>query len=91
MSNKKIFKYSLTVNSHHSIAMPVGAVILSVQTQNEIPCIWAEVDPEALKVHRCFIVYGTGQDLNTEFPEKYIGTFQVLGGELVFHLYERES
>jgi len=85
----KIFKYPLTVTDHQVISMPQGATILTVQTQREIPCIWAEVDPEEVRVTmRRFRIYGTGHDMpdRKDFPH-YVGTFQIRGHDLVFHVY----
>ena len=55
----------------------------------EGPRLWALVDPEAPKVCRRFIAVGTG-DL---FPEEidgfsHIGTFVLMGGRLVFHVFD---
>lgn len=46
---KKIYKYRIEVTDDQNIEMPVGAKILTVQTQNGVPCIWAMVDPNAEK------------------------------------------
>ena len=57
--------------------MPKDAEILTIQTQNETPCIWALVNPE----HDIYYDMGINR--------KYINTFQLGGGSLVFHLFER--
>lgn len=74
-----------------SILMPKGAEILTVQTQNGIPCIWALVDIEAEKEPRVFDIFGTGHPVTFDMgvERKYINTFQLKGGALVFHLFER--
>lgn len=36
---KKIYKYRIEVTDDQNIEMPVGAKILTVQTQNGVPCI----------------------------------------------------
>lgn len=69
------------------LEMPQGAEILTVQVQGETPCVWAKVDPNLAKEARKFFIVGTGKT----FPEgaaEYIGTFQMNGGALVWHLYE---
>ncbi len=75
-----------------TIDMPVGAKILCVQIQRSNPHIWALCDRKAdLKPRRFFLV-GTGQDFDdgsgSSRPLVYVGTFQVHGGELVFHLFD---
>lgn len=57
---KTIWKFSLQPTVEHTILMPVGAEILSVQTQRNTACIWALVDPTAEKEKRKFIIVGTG-------------------------------
>ena len=71
--------------------MPKGAEILTVQTQNDTPCIWALVDPDSETETRHFEVYGTGHDIHCDMgiERKYINTFQIQYGLLVFHLFER--
>lgn len=71
--------------------MPKGAEILTVQNQNGIPCIWALVNPENEEEERYFEVFGTGHDVPVDIgiERKYINTFQLEGGSLVFHLFER--
>jgi hypothetical protein len=41
----RIYKYQLETTGVQEIEMPQGAIILSLQTQNEVPCIWALVNP----------------------------------------------
>lgn len=87
MGAKKIFKYPIKVEDVQMVEMPRGAVVLTVQTQQEIPCIWAEVDPDAEKVRRQFRTYGTGHAMDAGPDRLYIGTYQLRGGSLVFHVY----
>lgn len=92
---KKIYKYPLEVTDIQTIMIPIGAEILCVQVQNDVPCIWAKVDPQMSLTQRGFVMYGTGQPITqTNNIQKYIGTFQIIGGRpvfpqhLVFHLFE---
>ena len=55
---KKIYKYRIEVTDDQNIEMPVGAKILTVQTQNGVPCIWAMVDPNAEKERVHIRVHG---------------------------------
>lgn len=90
--SKKIFKYALENTDRQQIVMPLGAEILSVQTQNDEPMIWAMVDPEAVKEERYFEIYGTGATIGDDMgvDRKFIGTYQITKGayNLVFHLFE---
>jgi len=67
--------------------MPAGAEVLCVQTQNETACLWAMVDPDEPLLKRSFCIYGTGHPVPNA-SQKYIGTYQIKGGALVFHCFE---
>lgn len=58
---KVIYKYGLDLKDRQTIVMPEGAETLSVQTQHEVPCLWAMVDPENKTEIRYFEVFATGQ------------------------------
>lgn len=89
-----IWKFPLTnPTGSQWIPMPKGARILCVQAQNNAPCLWAEVDSEAKPDARLFAVTGTGWAIteSDKYERHYIGTFQIDGGELVFHVHELVS
>jgi len=52
-----------------------------------MPQLWAYVDPTEPRVTRKFRIIGTGHPIATD-PGDYIGTFQMGGGALVFHVFE---
>jgi hypothetical protein len=86
---KTIWKWKL--QPEIIINMPKSAKILTVQTQNNEPQIWALVDPNKKLYPRTFCVYGTGHKL-PDNPGKYINTFQIDDKEkLVFHVFEKMS
>ena len=88
MEERRIFKYKLKMKDTQEKAMSIGAEILCVQTQFEKPCIWALINPKVKGIEdRHFRIYGTGHTINYT-NLKYIGTFQLDGGNYVFHLYE---
>jgi hypothetical protein len=85
---KIIHKYQL-LNETHSINVPEGAEILSVQAQNNIPCIWMLLNPKETKFEiRTFCMRITGSCFNQE-RKKYIGTVQLDGGSSVMHIFEK--
>ena len=87
---KQIWKFA--INPKTTLEMPKGAEILTMQLQNEIPCIWALVNPENEKELRNFEIYGTGNNIHCDIgiERKYIGTFQLQSRvALVYHLFER--
>ena len=86
---KTIYKYPLQVTDTQEIEMPAGGMALSVQMQNGVPCLWAVVDTDAPKIKRIIHVYGTGHPMESHV-HRYISTFQMQGGALVFHAFEEQ-
>lgn len=70
------------------ISMPDGAQILSLQMQRDVPVIWARVFPSNQRVPREFLLRCTGELLGSETGD-HVGTFQLLGGDIVVHVFER--
>jgi hypothetical protein len=87
---KSIWKYPLNLVSEQSVDMPQGAQMLTVQMQHEQPHIWALVDPASPKVGRFVMIYGTGHGIPDD-TGRYVGTFQLADGDLVFHVFESIS
>jgi hypothetical protein len=88
---KSIWKFGLSVTDLQVVSMPLGSEILCVQTQNGQPQLWAMVDPKAEFVsHRQIAIFGTGHSIPDEpvALRKYIGTFQMHDGGLVFHAFD---
>ncbi len=87
---QKIFKYAIK-HDEFEIMMPRGAQILTVQTQKTKAYMWALVDPKAELARRVFRLAVTGHtidDDNGTASCRHIGTFQLYGGDIVFHLFE---
>lgn len=89
---KTIWKWPLgtpayPVQDRFCLVMPRNAMILCIQMQGELPCLWAIVDDEQPKEERTFRTYGTGHNI-TKSGLKYLGTYQIMEGSLVFHLFE---
>jgi hypothetical protein len=85
---KAIWKFPLQLTNRQTIAMPPSAEVLCVQPQNGRPCLWALVhDIDVPAYDRTFSMYVTGEIWGAITGE-YVGTFQLNGGELVFHIFE---
>ena len=86
----RIWKWTLQVTDNQKIQMPLGAKILSVQVQHGAPQVWAMVDETAPQEWRSFATYGTGNP-QPDIAEygRFIGTYQLNGGGLVFHVFEQ--
>ena len=85
----RIWKYEIAAQNEITIEMPQQAEILCVQTQKEIPNIWALVDPDLPSEVRTFTVVKTGHLIENKGPMRYIGSFQLVNGNFVGHLFER--
>jgi hypothetical protein len=88
---KTIHKYSAAICATHddfTIAMPDGAEVLCVQVQNNMPKVWALVDLNMPFKPRGFHWRGIGHPADR--LGRYVGTIQIEGGALVFHLFETD-
>ena len=84
----RIWKYPLEVTDRLALTMPPDAKFLTVQMQHGKPCLWALVDETKRDTAtRRIAIYGTGNPMPDE-PGTYIATFQMMGGDLVFHAFE---
>lgn len=86
---KQIWKYPLEV-SHNTLKIPKGYEILSVQSQYGRPCLWVLVDPKAEKEDVILRTFGTGHPLSKEeiTNVKFIGTYQLNGGNFIGHVFK---
>lgn len=86
MSKSVIHKFVLEFNSRQSVSMPVGSIILSIQVQKGVICLWAMVDKEETeKEDRYFRIYGTGEEV-TQSEGRFLATVQL--DHFVFHIFE---
>lgn len=89
--SQTIYKYPISPTLNVTIDLPVGAEILTVQTIDNSPYIWALVDPNAEIETRFFEVFATGEEILSDMgtTRRYIGTFQIQYAiTLMFHLFE---
>ena len=86
--NKQIWKYEL--EPINKLKLPKGAEVLSAHEQFGKVCIWVLVDPTEEKEERIFEVYPTGSNIHYDMgtDRTYIGTTILVGGTLVFHVFE---
>jgi hypothetical protein len=87
---KTIHKYKLPRTDHFALDLPQGAEVLCVQAQKEVPYIWAVVDPEHPPAPIWFALRATGQPIDAAAAGRYVGTFQLCSGALVFHLFQEK-
>lgn len=86
---KTIWKFPIRIDDEQVIEMPEDAIILDIQMQGDTPCLWALVEPGNPVKERKILVAGTGHEReDLAGPAIHIGSFQMLGGRLVFHAFE---
>jgi hypothetical protein len=85
-----VWKFPFDVEDDFAIEMPAPAQPLSVQIQHGRTTLWALVDPSAKHVIRRYRILGTGHP-SDGWPGRYIGTFKLLNGEFVGHLFELDG
>lgn len=84
----RILKYPLSDCGEQVIWMPVGAKILTVQVQREVPCIWALADDTTGREEaRIIRILGTGHEVPPAVG-LYIGSYQLFNGSFVGHVFE---
>jgi len=83
-----IWKFQIPVADDFKILMPSGARLLDVQAQHGVPQLWAVVIQSNPMVPRSLALRGTGHPADGLVSAVYVGTFQVSGGGLVFHLFD---
>ena len=90
---KSIFKFNLETTDSQTVLMPKGAEILTIQNQHEDAELWALVDPNAPLEERIIEIFGTGHPVHCDMgvERKYIATYQLSGGNYIFHAFERLS
>lgn len=86
---RTVWKFPIDPSDVIEVDMPEGAHVLTVQTQGDQVCMWALVNPDRPTERRFFRMAGTGHPIDEELGALiWIGTFQLHGGRLVFHLFE---
>ena len=83
---QRIYKYPLQVTDVQMVQMPIGAVILTAQNQNEVVTLWAMVEDKELIEFRAIHIFGTGHPIPEKYNGKYIATVQAEG--FVWHIFE---
>lgn len=93
MKEQQIWKFQIQIKDTQKVTMPYGAKILCVQMENGVPCLWALVNTNEAEVDqrwdRTIDIFGTGHSIMDLFTRTYIGTVQMEGGALVWHVFER--
>lgn len=88
-----IWKFEIPAQDRFKVIMPKKHKIVHVAVQNNVPCMWAQVGPyptlaeEVDNAEFNFRLVGTGHPIPDIDQLEHVGSFQLHGGALVFHLY----
>ena len=84
---KTICKYELAITEDvHCIEMPVGATILSIDSNP--PMMWVMVDPDARKEPRWFHAFAIGQLIPDTISLAFVGSMSAMSDSLTLHVFE---
>lgn len=82
-----IYKYAL-VHPLMSFDLPIGARVLCVQMQHDVPMIWILLDKDETQLlPRRFVSIATGSPFDTLHTLNYLGTV-ITSKDLVWHIFE---
>ena len=85
---KTIWKFELPLEDYVELLLPKGSISLSAQVQDSNLQLWCLCNSEeSLRERRVFRIIGTGHFIEEE-NIKFIDTFQIMNGDLVFHVFE---
>lgn len=84
---KTIYKYPLLIQDCQSLQLPANAEILTVQLQDNTPCIWALVDNNLPLSDVIIRMFPTGAYIDDSLNLKYCGTIQLMKGNMVIHFF----
>ncbi len=88
MTPHTIYKYDLE-EGQNLISMPKGAIILHVESVNDVPRMWVQVQAGGAIENRRIAMVMTGHNLDPEeLQGKYIGTAVCLNGREVWHVFD---
>lgn len=82
-----VWKFPLVPTDVQYVIMPEAMKILTVQMQFGMPCVWAMVESGSKKRQVTFWTVGTGNPCPIPLDARYVGTYQLNEGALVFHVF----
>lgn len=88
---KSIWKYVLVAETVNTIEVPLGAELLSVETQGDNIVVYALVNTNEASTQTIEIrTYGTGHEIDVNITDyKFLGTAKLYNGSLMFHVFYR--
>lgn len=88
---RTVWKFPIEPADSFALEMPADAEILDIQVQHGNVFLWALVNPKAKMGRRVFRLAGTGHPIEEGDELRYVASFQLHKGDLVFHVFEVTS
>lgn len=85
--NRVIKEYVLEILPYNYVEIPYNSKILSIQSFNDRPVVYAEVDEDQYLVDYVFVTFETNTIISNSFVGTYVGTYQVGLGSEIYHVY----
>lgn len=83
-----IYKYDLAPLKEQGLMLPEGAKILKVDTQLNLPKLWAMVDTSKPRKILFVRILDTGEEIDKSLDDwQYIDTFQLNNGDFIHHVF----
>jgi len=76
-----------TIHAPYNGNLKFDEQVLYCDVQNGVPCIWVAVDDEEGTRPIRVVVYGTGHDMSRAGALKHVGSFMLLDGAFVGHVF----
>lgn len=86
-----VWKFPLKVTDVQEIEIPYAAELLDAQIQKDQLCLWALCNVNNDSVKRKIFIKGTGHKIDFSEVGKYVATFQMHDGNLVFHVFDEKD
>ena len=86
VGSHRVWKYELPLEGQPEVTMPIGAEVLHIGVQGNVPYLWARVDPRDPVGTRRFLLVGTGHPVPDSAT--HLGTFMLDDGRFVGHVFE---
>ena len=86
---RKIFKYELELVDEQYLTVPESAKFVSVIEQNDMPVLYAIVDPTEIHVQTRVLIRGTGHDIDEGdlLSHECLGSVETNEKRLVWHIF----
>lgn len=94
--SRTIWKFPIAIGSITTISIPADdecppnkplAVLAGLDPATGGPALWIELNPDAPRVERRFIIHGTGHEIDED--ETHVGS--LIDRDFVWHIYERHG